>query len=123
VRSASAIALRSFQLTEAERVRILAELAAFRAEELSARARLGVLMGRASLAAGEPLSPPPMHGMPADSATWLATLTPELPRPRRLADEAERYALAARAARGPGGYLIRRSAGSETRTLRAIGLR
>ena len=39
---------------EAERARVLAELAAFRAEELSARVRLGVLMGRASLAAGEP---------------------------------------------------------------------
>ena len=84
---------------QAERARVLAELAGFRAEELSARARLSVLMGRASFAPGEGLFPPPISGVPEDSAAWLATVTPEHPRLRRLADEAERYALAARAAR------------------------
>jgi outer membrane protein TolC len=84
---------------EAERARVLVDLAAFRAEESQARVRLRVLMGLDPSADRDSLAPPPMPDVPATPETWLAAITPEHPRLRALGAESQGYAFAARAAR------------------------
>lgn len=84
---------------EAERARVLADLAEFRAEEQRSRARLGALMGRPSPVSDEVLLPPPMPAVPADSAAWLDAITPDHPGLRQHTEAAESHARAARAAR------------------------
>ena len=84
---------------EAERARVLADLAAYRAEEAAARARLDALRGVTPGAAAEALAPPPPPRVPAGPGAWLAAVTPGLPRLREHAARAEGYRYAARAAR------------------------
>ena len=84
---------------EAERARTLADLAAFRAEERAARARLDALRGRAPGDAGTPLEPPPAMVIPADPAAWRAAVDDAHPRLRELDARVARDRFAARAAR------------------------
>jgi outer membrane protein TolC len=84
---------------EAERARSLADLAAFRAEERSARARLDALRGIAPGGAAETLAPPPAPAVPEEAGAWLAAVSPSHPRLEEMDAQARRYRLAARAAR------------------------
>ncbi len=84
---------------EAERARTLTDLAAYRAEERGARARLDALRGITPGAAADTLAPPPVAPVPTDPAAWLAAVAPSQPRLRAMDAEVSRYRLAARAAR------------------------
>ena len=84
---------------EAERARVFVDLAGFRAEELSARARLDALRGVTPGGAGEALAAPPESPAPAAVDAWLAAVDPTHPRLRQSAAQTGRYRFAARAAR------------------------
>lgn len=84
---------------EAERARLLSDLASFEAEAQEARARLAALMGRESASLGEALEPPPAATLPDDLGAILAGLDERHPRLRELRATADRYRLSARAAR------------------------
>jgi outer membrane protein TolC len=84
---------------EAEQARTLADLASFRAEAASARARLDALRGVMPGGATDTLVPPPPVTIPATPDPWLAAIAPAHPRLRAGQAEADRYRLSARAAR------------------------
>jgi outer membrane protein TolC len=84
---------------EAERARTLADLAAFRAEERAARARLDALRGIDPGSSSEPLAQPPALLEPEGSAMWREAVAATHPRLREAGSRVERYRLAARAAR------------------------
>lgn len=84
---------------EAERARTLADLAAFRAEERSARARLDALRGVPPGVGGEELSPPPGTSVTWESPAWNEAVGSSHPRLRELEAQVSRYRFAARAAR------------------------
>lgn len=84
---------------EAEQARTLSDLASFQAEAGGARARLGALMGRDGAALADSLEPPATTTLPEDPSAIIALVNENHPRLRELREEAERYRLAARAAR------------------------
>lgn len=84
---------------EAERARLFADLATFRAEESSARAKLDVLRGVVPAGLPDLLAAPSLAAVPADLATWLLAVTPGHPRLRELDQQVSRYRFAARAER------------------------
>ena len=84
---------------QAEQAQTLSELAAFGAEASGARARLAALMGRDGAALPDSLEPPPEPVLPADVTPIIAGMNENHPRLRELRAQAERYRLAARAAR------------------------
>jgi outer membrane protein TolC len=84
---------------EAEQARTLSELAAYQAEADGARARLAALMGRDGAALPDSLARPPEPVVPDDLASLLALVNDTHPRLRELRAEADRYRLAASAAR------------------------
>lgn len=84
---------------EAEQARTLSDLAGFEAEAQGARARLAALMGRESAALADSLEPPPPAFPPEDPASIIALVNESHPRLRELRAQADRYRLAARAAR------------------------
>jgi outer membrane protein TolC len=84
---------------EAEKARLFVDLAGFRAEERSARARLDALRGVNPRDAGETLAPPPESPAPAAVDAWLAAIVPAHPRLRESAAQTGRYRFAAQAAR------------------------
>jgi multidrug efflux system outer membrane protein len=84
---------------EAEQAQSLAEVAGFEAEAQVARARLAALMGRESAVLADSLAPPPT-GLLADDTTSVGEpVDRDHPRLRELRAQADRYRLAARAAR------------------------
>jgi outer membrane protein TolC len=84
---------------EAERARVLADLAAYRAEERSALARLAALRGVEPTGAPDSLAPPPEPIVPAEAAGWLVAVEPGHARLRETEARTSRYRFAARAAR------------------------
>jgi outer membrane protein TolC len=84
---------------ESERARVHADLAMFDAEARGARARLDALRGADPGAPQDTLAPPALAEVPGEARTWLAALDDGHPRLRAEDAEAERYRLAARAAR------------------------
>ncbi len=84
---------------EAERARVLADLAGFRAEERGARAQLDALRGDERASGSEALAAPPAAPVPAEANAWLAAVNPSHPRLRELDAQVNRYRFAARAAR------------------------
>ncbi len=84
---------------EVERARSLSDLAGFEAEALGARARLAALMGRGAGALTDSLAAPPATSLPEDPLPILAAANENHPRLRELRAQADRYRLAARAAR------------------------
>jgi outer membrane protein TolC len=84
---------------EAERARVLADVAMFEAEAQAAQARLDALRGVEPGAAAESLAAPPALPVPAEPDAWLAAVTPTQPRLREQDAQALRYRLAAAAAR------------------------
>ena len=84
---------------EAERARTLADLAACRAEERSAWARLDELRGVTPGTGGEELSPPTGAPVSGDVRTWREAVGSSHPRLREMDAQVQRYRFAARAAR------------------------
>jgi len=84
---------------EAERARTLADLAAYRAEERAAQARLAALRGAIPDGGVDSLAAPPLATIPASPAAWLAAVAPSHPRLRELDARVGRYRYAAQAAR------------------------
>ena len=84
---------------EAERARTLADLAAYRAEERAAHARLAALRGAIPDGGVDSLAAPPLATIPASPAAWLAAVAPSHPRLRELDARVGRYRYAAQAAR------------------------
>jgi outer membrane protein len=84
---------------EAEQARTLADFAAFESEVQGARARLAALMGREAAALSDTIEPPPATSLPEDPASIIALVNENHPRLRELSAQADRYRLAARAAR------------------------
>ena len=84
---------------QAEQARTLADVATFRAEERSARARLDALRGVMPGIPADSLAPPPTAVVPASPAPWLAAVGPSHPRVREQQAQVDRYRLSARAAR------------------------
>jgi outer membrane protein TolC len=84
---------------EAERARTLADLAAFRAEEHGARARLDALRGVDPGGPSEALAPPPVAVAAEGTPAWQEAVAASHPRLREAEARVKRYQLAARAAR------------------------
>jgi outer membrane protein TolC len=84
---------------EAERARSLADLAAFRAEEHGARARLDALRGVEPGGPSEALAPPPAAVAADGTQAWQEAVAPSHPRLREAGARVTRYQFAARAAR------------------------
>jgi len=84
---------------EAEQARTLSDLATFESEAQGARARLAALMGRETAALPDTIEPPPATSPPEDPASIIALVNENHPRLRELSAQADRYRLAARAAR------------------------
>ncbi len=84
---------------EAEQARTLADLEAFEAEAGGARAQLAALMGREGAALADSLESPPAPALNEDVSSIIAGVNGNHPRLRELRAQAERYRLAARAAR------------------------
>jgi outer membrane protein TolC len=84
---------------EAEQARTLSDVAGFGAETQGARARLAALMGRESAALADSLEVPPSPTPPEDPISIITLVNENHPRLRELRAQADRYRLAARAAR------------------------
>jgi outer membrane protein TolC len=84
---------------DADRSRLLADIASFGAEEIGARARLGALRGREPDAMTDTLAPPPPPERLGEAAEWMAAVSDDHPRLRELHARAEGDRLAARSAR------------------------
>jgi outer membrane protein, heavy metal efflux system len=84
---------------QAEQGRTLADLASFRAEEWSARARLDELRGVPPGGAPDSLAPLPGSAVPPGADAWLAAVVPSHPRLREMDAQVSRYRFSARAAR------------------------
>ena len=84
---------------QAEQARVLTDLAAYRAEELGARARLDALRGVMPGRTTDSLAPPPDPTVPAAADPWLATVAASHPRLREMDAQVNRYRFSARAAR------------------------
>lgn len=82
---------------DSERARLLADIAAFQAEERSARARLDALRGVRPGTSADSLAAPPLAATPMLAGADSVRLTH--PRLRELEAKVSRYELAARAAR------------------------
>jgi outer membrane protein TolC len=84
---------------DADRARMLADLAAFDAEARGARARLDALRGREPEAAQDSLAPPPDALAPDADPAWTAALGPAQPRLASLERRAASRRASARAMR------------------------
>jgi len=84
---------------QAEQARTIADLAAFRAEERGARARLDEMLGVLPGVESDTLAPLPESPPLAALETWLASAGPDHPRLRGMDAAVNRYRLSARAAR------------------------
>ena len=84
---------------QAERAQRLADLVAFQAESRAAEARLAAIRGREPEPLGDSLSAPPAAQVPDEPAPWLVAISATHPRLREMQERANRYRLAARAAR------------------------
>ncbi len=84
---------------QAEQARVLTDLAAYRAEERSARARLDALRGIPPGGAPDSLAPLPGSPVPVAADAWLASVAPSHPRLREMDAQVNRYRFSARAAR------------------------
>jgi outer membrane protein TolC len=84
---------------EAEQARTLSDMAAFEAEVQGARARLAALMGREGAALTDTLESLPKTSTPENPDSLLTRVNETHPRLRELRARADRYRLAARAAR------------------------
>lgn len=84
---------------QAEQGRTLVDLASFRAEEQSARARLDALRGVPPGGASDSLAPLPGPAVPPSADEWLAAVAPGHPRLREMDAQVNRYRFSARAAR------------------------
>ena len=107
---------------EAERARIVADLAGFQAEGRGARARLDALCGATPAdTAGETLARLPERDL-SGLEPWLEAVSPAHPRIARMDAEVSRYRLAGRAARRAAWPDLELSASYGWRqTLRAVG--
>lgn len=84
---------------DAERARVLADLAGFQSNAEAARAGLDALRGRTPGSDPDTLAAPPNPPVPADPAVWTAAVDATHPRLRELDARVQRFRFAARAAR------------------------